>query len=528
LEREGETVDGVETVFGIRSIRFDENNGFFLNGKPVKIKGTCNHQDFAGIGIALPDSITAYKLEKLKNMGSNAYRCSHHPPSIELLNECDRLGLLVVDENRKLGESEEILAQVENMVLRDRNHPSVILWSLCNEEPKQGTEEARRMGDKMKQVVLKHDITRPITCAMNSGWGAGLSNVVDVQGFNYNLSQLDPYHSDHPRVPLFCSETASAVSTRGIYQTDSDKGYVSAYDVNHPEWGSTAETAWKAVIERPFIAGGFVWSGFDYRGEPTPFKWPCVNSHFGVMDTCGFPKDTYYYYQSWWTDETVLHLFPHWSWRGKEGQEINVWCHSNCDSVELFLNGNSLGSQEMPRNGHLEWKVKFCPGTLKAVGIESGRVAAEAVLETTAAPAKVRLKPQRLEMSADGEDMIPVEVEILDWKNRFVPMADNEVVFSVTGPAKIAGVGNGDPGSHEPDKANRRKAFNGRCMVLVQALKEPGEIRLSAKAIGLRHAKVFFKSVGRNEIHHHKVSRVKSKKGSRLFSKVWPTQAEAI
>ncbi len=494
VAREGEIVDGVTTLFGIRSVHFDENHGFFLNNKPIKIKGTCNREDFAGIGFALPDRIIAYKLEKLIDMGSNAYRCAHHPPSIELLNECDRLGMLVIDEHRAMGESEEILSEVENMVLRDRNHPSIILWSLCEEATQPVTEEAYPLGDKIKKAILNHDPTRLVTCAMNFDRGAGLTHGIDVQGVNFNISEYDPFHASHPKMPLYGSATASAVSTRGIYENNPEKGYLSAYDVNHPEWGNRAETAWKAVVERPFVFGGFVWTGFDYHDELTPLKKNSINSNSGIMDVCGFPKSTYFYYKSWWTDRKVLHLLPHWNWRIREGQEINVWCYSNCETVELLLNEKSQGVQKMPRNGHLEWKLKYHPGAIRAIGMQSGTAIIETTVETASTPVKIRLKPHRMEMISDGEDMIPVEVEILDWKNRLVPLADNEVVFSVKGPGKIAGVGNGDPGSHEPDNSDRRKSFNGRCMVLVQAVEKPGEIKLTAKSPGLRHASIVLRS----------------------------------
>ncbi|HXL73785.1 MAG TPA: DUF4982 domain-containing protein, partial [bacterium] len=321
---------------------------------------------------------------------------------------------------------------------------------------------------------------------------AGLTHGIDAHGFNYNISQYDSFHASHPHTPLYGSEIAGAASTRGIYENNLEKGYLSAYDVSHPQWGNRAETAWQAVVERSFVFGAFVWTGFDYRGEPTSLKGPEINS--GTMDVCGFSKDIYYYYQSWWTQKKVLHLFPHWNWQAKEGQEIEVWCYSNCESVELLLNEKSLGIQKMPRNGHLEWKVKYHAGALRAIGTQSGTVIIETTVETASAPVKVRLKPYQLVMNADGEDMIPIAVEILDWKNRLVPLADNEVVFSVKGPGKIAGVGNGDPGSYEPDKSDRRKAFNGRCMVLVQAMEKPGEIKLTAKSPGLRYASIVLRS----------------------------------
>ncbi|HEY5039566.1 MAG TPA: glycoside hydrolase family 2 TIM barrel-domain containing protein, partial [bacterium] len=491
IEKAGKPVDQVETSFGVRSLRFDKDKGFFLNGKPVKIKGTCNHQDFAGVGTALSDRLFTYRVERLKEMGSNAYRCSHNPTAPELLDACDKLGMLVMDENRRLGDSEEILSQVESMVLRDRNHPSVILWSLCNEEAIQGTKEGRRKGEAMKEVVKKYDKTRLVTAAMNYGWGGdGLSNVLELQGFNYAIDQYNQYRKSHPNVPLYGSETASTVSTRGIYVTDKLKGYVSAYDVNHTMWSLPAEAAWRPIADRPWMAGAFLWTGFDYRGEPTPYNWPCINSHFGILDMCGFPKDNFYYYQAWWGDKPILHLFPHWNWAGKEGQQIDVWCHTNYDQVQLFLNGTSQGVKETPKNGHLEWKVWYEPGVLTAKALKDGAVVAETKVETTDAPAEVKLEPYKTEMLADGEDVMPITVSISDDKSRLVPIADNEVTFTVEGAGEIAGVGNGDPSSHEPDKADKRKAFNGLCMVLVKANDKPGKIKVTAESKGLKEASV--------------------------------------
>ncbi len=490
LEKDGKVVDQATTRFGVRTARFDKDLGFFLNGKPLKLKGTCNHQDFAGIGIAIPDRVFTYRIQRLKDMGSNAYRCSHNPPASELLDECDRQGMLVMDENRRLGDDPEILSQLESMVLRDRNHPSVILWSLCNEESLQGTETGKHRGEAMKKDILRLDKTRLITCAMNYGWGSGLSDVVDLQGFNYHPSEYGSYHKSHPGIPLFGSETASTVSDRGIYQNNKDQGYVSAYDENFPDWAQTAEDAWTPLAKNPFMAGGFVWTGFDYRGEPTPYWWPCVNSHFGVMDMCGFPKDNFFYYQAWWGGNPLVHLLPHWNWPDKEGEPVDVWCYGNCEKVELFLNGKSLGEKDMPQWGHLEWKVPYHAGVLSAVGSNAGKKAAEDRVETTDAPASVKLEPFGTEMLSDGEDEIPVKVSILDVKGRVVPTADNEVVFHVTGPGSIAGVANGDPSSHEPDKADQRRAFNGLCMAIVKAGDEPGDVVLTAESKDLKGAAV--------------------------------------
>jgi beta-galactosidase len=496
VEAGGDTVDRYQTRFGIRTIRFDPNEGFFLNGQPVKIKGTCNHQDHAGVGSALPDRIQYYRIEKLKEMGVNGYRTSHNPPTPELLDACDELGMLVMDETRRMSSDSEALSELKRMVRRDRNHPSVILWSLANEEPLQGAERGARIVASMKRLVRRLDPSRPVTTAMDDAWGQGVSGVVDVQGFNYKQGpEIDDFHRRFPKQPTIGTEVGSTVSTRGVYADDKEQGYVSAYDVNFPEWAATAEGWWKIYAERRFLSGGFVWTGFDYRGEPTPYGWPCINSHFGIMDTCGFLKDNYYYYQAWWSEKPVLHLFPHWNWAGKEGQKIDVWCHSNLDKVELFLNGESLGVKEVPRNSHLAWKVPYKAGTLEARGYKSGQQALVARRETTGGPARILLRPDRQQILADGQDVSLVEVQVVDHEDRLVPVADNEIVFQLSGPGKVIGVGNGDPSSHEPDKAHKRRAFNGLCMAIVQSSKEPGEIRLEASSPGLEPATLAIESL---------------------------------
>ncbi len=487
VEVNGAAVDTHETTFGIRTLRFDADQGFFLNGQPVKIKGTCNHQDHAGVGAALPDRIQYYRIERLKEMGSNGLRTSHNPPTPELLDACDRLGMLVMDETRMMSSSPEGLSQLERLIRRDRNHPSVVIWSLGNEEPEQSTERGMHMVTTMKRLARRLDPSRVVTVAQNGGWGKGISSVVDVFGCNYHDKDIDGYHRDHPHQPMIGTETASTVSTRGIYSNDKEKGYVSAYDVNYPPWATTAENWWSIYDARPFIAGGFAWTGFDYRGEPTPYGWPCINSHFGIMDTCGFPKDNFYYYQAWWASKPVLHLFPHWNWPGKEGQEIEVWCHSNLDRVELFLNGRSQGSQKVVKNQHLMWKVRYEPGTLEARGVRGGdRMTMRR--ETTGPAAAIRLSPDRKRISADGADVSMVIVEMVDAQGRTVPVADDQVTFNVTGAGKLLGVGNGDPSSHESDKESKRRAFNGFCMAIVQASKQAGEIVVEASSPGLQGA----------------------------------------
>ncbi|MGD0225918.1 MAG: beta-galactosidase GalA [Terriglobia bacterium] len=489
VESGGRVIDHYETPFGIRTVRFDTEKGFLLNGEPVKIKGTCNHQDHAGVGCALPDRLQYYRIEKLKEMGSNGFRTSHNPPTPELLDACDRLGMVVLDETRMFSSSPEGLSQLERMIRRDRNHPSVVFWSTGNEEPLQGTDPGARICASMKRLERGLDPTRLITQAVSEEWGKGLSPVLDVMGFNYHhASEIDAFHKQFPRQPLVGTETASTVSTRGIYFTDKQKGYVSAYDVNFPRWASTAEEWWQTYNQRAFLAGGFIWTGFDYRGEPTPYGWPCISSHFGVIDTCGFFKDLAYYYQAWWSGKPVLHLFPHWNWAGKEGQEIDVWCFSNLEKIELFLNGKSLGVQPMEKDSHVAWKVKYTPGTLEARGYKEGRLALTAKRETTGAPARVMLQPDRAKIHGDGEDVSVVAVSVVDEQGRVVPVADNLVTFGVTGNGKLIGVGNGDPSSHEPDKAHQRHAFNGLCVAIIQAQKTAGEIKVRATSPGLASA----------------------------------------
>ena len=511
--RDGKTEDAQEVPFGIRTIHFDPDRGFLLNGKPVKIQGTCNHQDFAGIGIALTDDVLEWRVRQLKAMGANAYRTSHNPVAPELLDAFDRLGMLVMDETRHFGDTYAMktpnftaatdLTDFTDMVRRDRNHPSVILWSIANEEYIQQDADSEPIARAMKARVDALDGTRPVTAAQNMGGytKAGIDNVVDVFGFNYNPDGYDRFHRERPQQPIVGSETGSAVTTRGCYALipfqnskghffgDPTHGWVTAYDLSAPGWAETAEDAWKPIAQRPFVSGGFVWTGFDYRGEPTPFNWPCISSQFGIMDTCGFPKDDYYYYLAWWGGKPLVHLLPHWNWPANKG-EVLVHCLGNCAKVELFLNGRSLGTKPMPLYGHLDWKVPYEAGRLEARGYGVGtQVLATDVVETTGPAAALRLAGSRAEVTADGEGTDIVSVTLHDASGRVVPTADNEVSFAVTGPGTIAGVGNGDPSCLEPDKADKRQAFNGRCLVVVQTKAGgSGTITLTATSPGLAPA----------------------------------------
>jgi beta-galactosidase len=449
---DGKVVDRMETEFGIRTLAFDADKGFLLNGHPYEVKGTCNHQDHAGVGSALPDALQYFRVQRLKDMGDNAIRTSHNAPTPELLEACDRLGLLVMDENRLLGSDAANLALLEGQVRRDRNHPSVFIWSLFNEENHQGTATGARCAETMQRLVHSLDPTRLCTAAASEGdVFEGVNSVLDVRGWNYHIGSEDSYHAKHPQQPEIGTEQASTLCTRGIYAVDKQRGYMSSYDDTGPGWGNTAEAWWKVYSARPWLSGGFVWTGFDYRGEPTPYAWPCINSHFGIMDTCGFAKDNFYYYQAWWSDRPVLHLLPHWNWHGKEGQDIDVRCLSNCEEVELFLNGQSLGRKPMPRNSHLQWSVKYAPGALLARGFKAGQAIAEDKVETTGAPAAIKLTADRTSIHAGDEDLSVITMAVTDDRGRVVPVAGNLIDLDLAGPGRILGVGNGDPSCHEPD-----------------------------------------------------------------------------
>ena len=493
----GRVVDRYETTFGIRSIRFDANEGFFLNGKHVKLKGTDNHQDHAGVGAAIPDALQDFRIAELKQFGCNAYRASHNPPTPDLLDACDRLGMLVIDENRLMGTAQYHYDHLKSLMLRDRNHPSVILWSIGNEEWRiEGSDLGARIGATMQRWVKQIDDTRPVTVAISGGWGRGLSEQIEVAGLNYigNLSKsgftTDQWHARRPNQPIVGTEECAFNQTRGIYFDDRANCHLRAYDWDPSDWGSSLEQAWSHFADRPFLAGLCIWTGFDYRGEPTPFGWPAISSQFGILDVCGFPKDGSYYLKAWWTDEPVLHVFPHWNWPGKEGREISVWAYSNCEEVELLLNGQSLGRKAVPKNSHLEWPVKYTPGTLLARGFKVGKETLSAKVETTGQPAVIHLTPHRAELNADGEDISVITVQVADAQGRMAPTADNLITFELTGPGKIIGVGNGDPSSHEPDQFIpgvstpsplwRRSLFNGLAQVIVQSTKNAGEIKLTA------------------------------------------------
>ena len=490
LSAEGTTVDRYETPFGIRTITIDPQQGVFLNGKHVKIKGTCNHQDHAGIGAAVPDAVQYYRIRKLQEMGCNALRTSHNPPTSELLDACDQLGMLVFDETRMMSSNPEGMSQFGDLVRRDRNRPSVFMWSMGNEERVANGERGVLILSEMKALAERLDGTRPVSIAPTGAIGTGGLAICDVIGYNYMDPGALAYHQAHPDRPVIGTETVSAVGTRGIYITDPSKGYVGSYDPYTTTGRASAEGWWRFCDAQPWLAGGFVWTGFDYRGEPSPYQWPNISSQYGIIDMCGFPKDTFYYYQSWWTDRPVLHLFPHWNWSGYEGKEIAVWVHTNLDRVELFVNGRSLGAQEVKKNQHLAWNVAYAAGAIEARGYKADKLVMTTRRETTGAAAKLVMTADRHEVNADGEDVAMFAVAVQDARGREVPIADNEVTFQVSGPGKLIGAGNGDPTDHAPDKGTSRKAFSGLCMAVVQSTKQAGSITVQAASPGLVSATV--------------------------------------
>jgi len=449
---DGHIVDSYVTTIGIRTVRFDPDKGFFLNGKSVKIKGTNDHQDHAGVGTAIPDALQEFRVLKLKEMGSNAIRTSHNPPTPELLDICDKLGMLVLDENRLMGINQEHFDLLERFIVRDRNHPSVILWSLGNEEwAIESNEKGARITKTMQEFAQKLDSSRAFTIAVSGGWDNGSGQTAQVMGYNYIVQgNIDEHHKKFPWQCGIGTEESNTIETRGVYSDDKANGRLSATN-RMPENVGT-ESGWKFYAERPFLSGLFFWTGFDYRGEANPLSWPAVNSQFGIVDLCGFPKDIFYYLKSWWGTKPVMHIMPHWNWKGSEGKTIKVTIYSNAEEVELILNKKSLGKKLMPTNGHIDWDVVYMPGTLLAKGTVKGKLIVSEQLETTDAPAKLALSSDRTLFKSDGQDVAIIIVQLNDLKNRLVPTANNEIAFTLSGPGKILGVGNGDPASHEPEQ----------------------------------------------------------------------------
>ncbi|MGM9489289.1 beta-galactosidase GalA [Ideonella sp. YS5] len=487
-------LDRTEVQTGFRTLRFDADKGFFLNGESLKLYGVCIHQDHAGVGVAIPESIWEYRLRRLKEMGVNAIRFAHNAPAAEVLDMADRMGLLVMDENRNFNPSPDYLQQLTWLVRRDRNHPSVILWSLFNEEPLQSTEAGYEMARRMVAAIRKLDATRPVTGAMHGGLfnSVNAGDVLDVVGVNYQIWAYDEYHRKHPKRPMTSSEDTSAYMTRGEFVSDRPAQVLAGYDEEPSSWGNTHRDAWRAIATRPFIAGSFIWTGIDYRGEPTPFEWPSASSFFGAMDLAAFPKTAFWIHQAQWVklkDRLVVKLVPHWNWPGREGQPIHVMVASNAPRVRLLLNGAVIGEQDVDPFEMAHFKVPYAPGRIEAVALAGGKELGRDTVETSGAPARLVLTPDRNAIAGDGLDAVPITVSVVDAQGREVPTANLHVKFEIEGEGALIGVGNGDPNSHEPDKASERSLFNGLAQVIVQGRRNgQGELKLRASAAGVQGA----------------------------------------
>ena len=454
------------------------------------------HQDHAGVGSAIPDALQAWRIKQLKKFGCNAYRSSHNPMTPAMLDICDREGILVIDENRLTGINTEHQRLLENMIKRDRNHPSVILWSDGNEEwGMENTVQGTRIAAAMREYTKLLDPTRPSTIA-NAG-GVEMIKGLDVVGFNYILqNDVDNRKKANPTWKIVGTEETTGCGTRGVYFKDaSQSGRMPSMNLEADQDGTEnrIERGWKFYAERPWGAGLFYWTGFDYRGEPNPLSYPATDSEFGILDYCGFWKDEAWYLKSWWTDEPTLHIFPHWNLQGHEGEEIDLWAYSNCDEVELTVNGKKHGRQKMPKNGHLKWKAVYKPGKVVAVGYKNGKRIMTQTIETTKPASKIVLKSDRQSISADGRDVAVITVEIQDSKGRTVPDACQMLNFSLTGDGRILGAGNGDPsylGEDHPKEKDCREfsipAFNGLAQIILQSGHTPSDMTLTVMSDGLK------------------------------------------
>lgn len=514
---EGELVDNYTTSFGIRTFEFTSDKGFFLNGRSLKINGVCNHHDLGCLGSAINTRALERQLEILKNMGCNAIRTSHNPPAPELLNLADQMGFLILDEAFDMWKKPkskfdystvwEAMHQrdIQDMVLRDRNHPSIIAWSIGNEIPEQGDSTGISIAKELSSIVRGLDASRPLTSACDQPKPGNFiiqSGALDLIGYNYHQKDFESFPQTFPGKKFIGTETVSALMTRGVYDMPSDSvrrwpirwdipfttgnadQTCSSYDNCSAPWGSTHEETWKIIKKHNYLSGQFIWTGFDYLGEPTPYTWPSRSSYFGIIDLAGFPKDVYYMYQSEWTKKDVLHIFPHWNW--KDGQTVDIWAYSNAEEVELYLNGKSLGVKRKQRDDlHLMWRVPFTAGTLKAISRTGGKEIMVQEVKTAGTPARLAVTTDRSVINADGNDLAFVTIDVVDANGVIVPNAENLVEFRIEGSASIIGVDNGDPVSHESFKAPERKAFHGKCLVVVQSGEKSGVARLTATSVGL-------------------------------------------
>ena len=529
---DGKTVDAYETPMGIRTFAFDPEKGFSLNGKPVKINGVCNHHDLGCLGAAVNTRAIGRQLEILKAMGCNGIRCSHNPPAPELLDLCDKMGFIVMDEafdmwlkKKSPYDYSQYFAEwherdLTDLILRDRNHPSVFMWSIGNEVPEQwagNTEEELSnalLTNRLAEIVRTIDPTRPIVAGCDEtrpGNPLFKSGALDIIGFNYHLSDYKDVPENFPGKPFIASESVSGLMSRGYYQMPSDSINIwpehwskpfyhsvhqcSSYDNCHVPWGNSHEASWKSIKKMDYVSGQYIWTGFDYLGEPTPFWWPSRSSYFGIIDLAGFPKDIYYMYQSEWTDQAVLHVFPHWNWN--PGEIVDIWVYYNqADEVELFLNGKSLGIKKKEGDDlHVCWRLPFETGALKAISRKSGEEIGSKEIKTAGIPVQIRLTADREKISANGKDLAFITVEAVDETGYPVPTANQLIQFSIEGEGSIVGTDNGDATNPHSLKKPERELFNGKALVVVQAGKKPGIVKLKASAAGLEGKEIGIKAM---------------------------------
>jgi len=520
LVANGKVLDTWQSGFGIRTFNFDKDKGFFLNGKPLKIQGVCEHHDLGALGAAVNTAAIAHKLRILKAMGCNAIRTAHNPPAPEFLDLCDKMGFLVMDEAFDMWAKKKNKfdyardwkdwhkTDLEDQIKRDRNHPCVFIWSIGNEIREQFDTSGIRIAKELVGIVKSLDPTRPVTSALSENRPEKnfiyQSHALDLVGLNYHIESYADFPKNYPSEKFIATETMSALETRGHYDpvsdttlkwphnskskfTDGNTGLtVSAYDNVAAYWGSTHEETWKIIKKYPYLSGMFVWTGFDYLGEPTPYPWPARSSYFGIIDLAGFPKDVYYMYQSEWTDRPVLHILPHWNWQ--PGKTVDVWAYySKADEVELYLNGKSLGIKRKQGDDlHISWKVPYGPGTLKAISRLKGKTVLAQEVRTAGAPAKIELIPDRSVLMADGKDLSYITIRVLDADGNLVPDANNVIHFDVTGSGSFVAADNGCQTDLESFKADHHKAFNGLCMAIVQAKPKGGAIIVNASSLGLK------------------------------------------
>ncbi|MBR1927476.1 MAG: DUF4982 domain-containing protein [Bacteroidales bacterium] len=473
-------------------ITTDPDLGILVDGKPVRLRGCNLHQDHAGVGAAIPDALYEYRVRQLKKYGFNAIRTSHNPASPALLDICDSLGMWVIEETRLMGVNEAQLEPLRAMIERDKHHPCILMWGIGNEEwgiewKSKGEDIAR----VMTEFCHKVDPTRPVVVATSSG--PEVIKGTDVAGYNYILQNpVDAHRKDYPSRVAVGTEETSGCGTRGVYFDDIPAGHMAALNRKPQGPDSLYNCIGRGLrfySERPWLAGLFYWTGFDYRGEPNPLSYPATGSEFGILDYCGFPKDEAFYLKSWWTDEPVLHILPHWNLEGHEGEEVPVWVYSNCDEVALYVNGKSLGRKKMPFQGHLEWKAVYRPGTLKAVGYKGGKKVMTEIVRTAGSPARLALEADRTVISVGGRDLSVVNVSVLDKDGNFVPTACVPLTITVDGPVRILGAGNGDPAfrsKERPEDPGSRSftidTFNGLAQVLLRSDIQAGEatVRLTS------------------------------------------------